>query len=72
MIVLEHTIQITLQVGNVDSEGARITDIFAGGMPTDDADPLGSSGGSSFHEMGFTIEKSTVTAVSRALARNTL
>ncbi len=51
----------------VDSEGARITDIFAGGMPTDDAEALGSSGGSSFHEMGFTIEKSTVTAVSRAL-----
>ena len=51
----------------VDSEGARITDIFAGGMPTDDAEALGSTGGSSFHEMGFTIEKSTVTAVSRAL-----
>ena len=36
-------------------------------MPTDDAEALGSTGGSSFHEMGFTIEKSTVTAVSRAL-----
>ena len=39
----------------------------AGGMPTDDAEALGSSGGSSFGEMGFTIEKATVTAKSRAL-----
>ena len=51
----------------IDSEGARLTALAAGGMPTVDAEALGSSGGSSFHEMGFTIEKSTVTAKSRAL-----
>ncbi len=37
-----------------------------GGMPTADAEALGNSG-SDFAEMGFTIEKSTVTAKSRAL-----
>ena len=36
-------------------------------MPTVDAEELGASTGSTFNEMGFTIEKSTVTAVSRAL-----
>ena len=51
----------------IDSEGARVTGIFGGGMPTVDAEALGSSGGSSFNEMGFTIEKQTVTAKSRAL-----
>ena len=51
----------------IDSEGARTTSIFAGGMPTVDAEALGSSGGSTFNEMGFTIEKQTVTAKSRAL-----
>ena len=51
----------------IDSEGARTTGIFAGGMPTADAEALGSSGGSTFNEMGFTIEKQTVTAKSRAL-----
>ena len=56
----------------IDSEGARLTSLAATGMPTDDAEALGSTGGSSFHEMGFTIEKSTVTAVSRALKANTL
>jgi hypothetical protein len=39
---------------------------FGTGMPTADAEALGNSG-SDFAEMGFTIEKSTVTAVSRAL-----
>jgi hypothetical protein len=51
----------------IDSEGARTTGIFAGGMPTVDAEALGSTGGSAFNEMGFTIEKQTVTAKSRAL-----
>ena len=51
----------------VDSEGARITALAAGGMPTADAEALGRSGGSSFNEMGFTIERQTVTAKSRAL-----
>ena len=51
----------------VDSEGARLTALAATGSPTVDAEAMGSTGGSSFHEMGFTIKKSTVTAVSRAL-----
>jgi len=60
-----------LNVTNLDSDStaddARLTDIFAGGMPTGDAEALGSTGGSTFNEMGFTIEKQTVTAKSRAL-----
>jgi len=40
---------------------------FGGGMPTADAEALGTPGGSEFGEMGFTIEKATVTAKSRAL-----
>jgi hypothetical protein len=49
---------------SIDSE--RATSIFAGGMPTADAEALGASA-STFNEMGFTIEKATVTAKSRAL-----
>jgi hypothetical protein len=45
----------------------RLTALTATGMPTADAEALGSTGGSAFREMGFTIEKATVTAVSRAL-----
>jgi hypothetical protein len=37
------------------------------GMPTADAEALGAPGGKEFGEMGFTIEKATVTARSRAL-----
>ena len=44
----------------------RVTDGWGTGMPTADAEALGNTG-SEFAEMGFTIEKSTVTAVSRAL-----
>ena len=51
----------------VDSEGARLTGLAAGGMPTADAEALGATGGSAFNEMGFTIERQTVTAKSRAL-----
>ena len=51
----------------VDSEGGRLTDLAAGGMPTADAEALGRTGGSAFNEMGFTIERQTVTAKSRAL-----
>jgi len=50
---------------SIDSE--RNTDIFAGGIETGRAESLGSSGATSFSEMGFTIEKQTVTAKSRAL-----
>ena len=54
---------------NSDSsiDNDRLTSLAAGGMPTADAEALGSTGGSSFNEMGFTIEKATVTAKSRAL-----
>jgi hypothetical protein len=44
----------------------REDDLFGTGMSTADAEALGNTG-STFAEMGFTIEKSTVTAVSRAL-----
>jgi hypothetical protein len=50
---------------SIDSE--RLTDIFAGGMSTGRAEALGSSDNTAFQEMGFTIEKQTVTAKSRAL-----
>ena len=50
---------------SIDSE--RATSIFAGGMSTGRAEALGSSDNTGFSEMGFTIEKSTVTAKSRAL-----
>ena len=49
----------------IDSDGDRLTSLAATGMPTVDAEELGASTGSTFNEMGFTIEKSTVTAVSR-------
>jgi hypothetical protein len=51
----------------VDSAGVRLDALAAGGMPTADAEALGSTGGSSFKEMGFTIEKQSVVAKSRAL-----
>jgi hypothetical protein len=49
-----------------DVDTNRNTTDFGTGMPTADAEALGNSG-SDFAEMGFTIEKATVTAVSRAL-----
>ena len=61
-------------ISDTDSDSTvddqRLTSLAAGGMPTADAEGLGSTGAgpaSSFNEMGFTIEKSTVTAKSRAL-----
>ena len=55
--------------GDGDSTIAdSVTTALAGSaMPLADAEALGSSGGSAFNEMGFTIEKATVTAKSRAL-----
>jgi len=50
---------------SVDNE--RLTALGATGMTTAEAELLGSTGSASFREMGFTIEKATVTAVSRAL-----
>ena len=56
----------------VDSsiDDSRVGPTQAAGMPTSDAEGLGSTGSgpsSTFNEMGFTIEKATVTAKSRAL-----
>ena len=51
----------------VDSGGVRLTDLTGRPMSTADAEALGSSGSGAFEEMGFTIEKATVTAKSRAL-----
>jgi hypothetical protein len=48
-------------------DDARTGPVTGAGMPTADAEALGSTGGSAFNEMGFTIEKATVTAKSRAL-----
>ena len=60
-----------LNVTNLDSDStaddARLTNITGKGMTTGEAEKLGSTGNSSFREMGFTIEKATVTAKSRAL-----
>jgi hypothetical protein len=45
----------------------RGTNLTGRPMSTADAEALGSSGSGAFEEMGFTIEKATVTAKSRAL-----
>jgi len=45
----------------------RTVNDFGGGMSTEDAEALGRPGGDKFGEMGFTIDKATVTAKSRAL-----
>jgi len=53
---------------SVDDE--RVTATFGGGMSTANAEGLGSTPGTGqnvFNEMGFSIEKATVTAKSRAL-----
>jgi hypothetical protein len=53
---------------SLDSERTTGSSLYGGGMPTADAEGLGSTDTSStFNEMGFTIEKATVTAKSRAL-----
>ncbi len=52
-------------VKTIDSD--RLTGLAAGGMATDSAEALGSSGSTAFAEMGFSIDKATVTAKSRAL-----
>jgi hypothetical protein len=49
-------------LSGLDSSGSRTGPTFAGGMATDDAELSGA-----FRNMGFTIEKATVTAKSRAL-----
>ena len=60
-------------IGASESNPAVLNDTPAGtyteatGMTTAQAEALGDSGGNRFAEMAFSIEKSTVTAVSRAL-----
>jgi hypothetical protein len=60
---------ITDSNGDSSIDNDRIADstLHGAGMSTDSAEALGDSGGNAFAEMGFTIEKSTVTAKSRAL-----
>ena len=48
-------------------DDSRLTALTATGMTTGAAEALGDGVGAPFAEMGFTIEKATVTAVSRAL-----
>ena len=52
-------------VTGIDSE--RTGPTYGVAMPTTSAEGLGTTGASDFAEMGFTIEKATVTAKSRAL-----
>ena len=52
-------------VKTIDSD--RLTALSGGGMDTDSAEALGDAAGNAFAEMGFSIEKATVTAKSRAL-----
>ena len=52
-------------VKTIDSD--RLTALAVGGMATDSAEALGDAAGNAFPEMGFSIEKATVTAKSRAL-----
>ena len=49
------------------NDGSPGTYVSATGMTTAEAEALGDSGSNAFAEMAFSIEKSTVTAVSRAL-----
>jgi hypothetical protein len=50
-----------------DAEDNRREALAGGGMSTTDAEALGNGTNSAFAEMGFTIDKATVTAKSRAL-----
>ena len=52
--------------GDSDIDNDRTTALAGAGLATADAEALGSTG-AAFAEMGFTIDKSTVTAKSRAL-----
>jgi len=60
-----------LDSANVNSDGTveneRLTNLTGTGMTTAAGEALGDSAGNPFPEMGFTIEKATVTAVTRAL-----
>jgi hypothetical protein len=58
---------VTDSNGDSSLDNDRLTDIFAGGMTTENAEKLGTTDETAFRNMGFTIEKATVTAKSRAL-----
>ena len=53
--------------GDSTGDDDRNTGLAGGGMDAGQAENLGDTGRSAFAEMGFTIEKATVTAKSRAL-----
>ena len=50
-----------------DSNAEQLAYNVGRGMDTEDSESLGESGGAQFNQMGFSIEKVTVTAKSRAL-----
>ena len=52
---------------SIDDSGASYVPEIGDALTTNEAENLGISGGQAFAEMGFTIEKATVTAKSRAL-----
>jgi hypothetical protein len=61
-----------LDAANFDSDSSAddardVTGAFGGGMSTADGETLGTTGNSAFAEMGFEIDKQTVTAKTRAL-----
>jgi hypothetical protein len=58
---------VTDSNGDSSINNDRAATAPAGGMSTANAEQLGTTGDSAFAEMGFTIEKATVTAKSRAL-----
>ena len=53
--------------GDSNADNDRTTALAGGGMDTANAEALGNGTNSAFAEMGFTIDKQTVTAKSRAL-----
>jgi len=53
--------------GDSNADNDRTTALAGGGMDTTNAEALGDGTNSEFAEMGFTIDKQTVTAKSRAL-----
>ena len=52
---------------NIEDSGSVFVPTVNGGMSTATAEALGTPGGNDFHEMGFTIDKTSVVAKTRAL-----
>jgi hypothetical protein len=52
---------------NIEDSGSIFVPTVNGGMSTATAEALGTPGGNDFHEMGFTIDKTSVVAKTRAL-----